>query len=255
MPQLTDPAVAAEADAFLRQEAQHARAHRLHLNALVARHPGLRGVIDGAIVSYDRLLDEEPLEFHVAYVAALEATFTPLFTTWLDHRHELFEPGDTRVASLFAWHFVEEIEHRSSALTIYGAIVADPRYRLRVARRVGAHVLGVYSDIVAGFERHVPPEDRHVDARGLAPGRMWRREVAIRLPIVGRRRRRHDVTAFHAIPTAQLAAMALRLVRSQTPSHRPAGERLPRWADTWFAAYERGADMTTFVGVPSGATA
>jgi hypothetical protein len=42
--------------------------------------------------------------------------------------------------------------------------------------------------------------------------------------------------------------MTLRLLRSQAPGHRPAGERLPRWADTWFAAYDRGADMTTFVG-------
>lgn len=249
MPRLTDPAVVAEADAFLRQEAQHARAHRLHLNALVARYPGLASTIDEAVASYDRLLDEEPLEFHVAYIAALEATFTPLFTMMLDTRHDLFDPGDARVASLFAWHFVEEIEHRSSALTIYHAVVADPRYRLRVAWRVGSHVLGVYATAVAGFERHVPPEDRLVDAGELAPGRLWQREVAVRLPVVGRRLRRRGATApFHAVPTGRLAVMTLRLLRSQAPGHRPAGERLPRWADTWFAAYDRGADMTTFVG-------
>jgi predicted metal-dependent hydrolase len=37
----TDPDVAAEADAFLRQEAQHAAAHRKHMLALVARYPEL----------------------------------------------------------------------------------------------------------------------------------------------------------------------------------------------------------------------
>ena len=34
-----DPETAAEADAFLRQEAQHAAAHRKHMIALVARYP------------------------------------------------------------------------------------------------------------------------------------------------------------------------------------------------------------------------
>lgn len=37
---ITDPDVLAEAEAFLRQEGQHARAHRLHVNALV---DGIRG--------------------------------------------------------------------------------------------------------------------------------------------------------------------------------------------------------------------
>ena len=36
-----DPEVAAEADAFLRQEAQHAAAHRKHMIALVQRYPEL----------------------------------------------------------------------------------------------------------------------------------------------------------------------------------------------------------------------
>lgn len=36
-----------------------------------------------------------------------------------------FAPGDARVASLFMWHFVEEIEHRSSAPILYDAVVRD----------------------------------------------------------------------------------------------------------------------------------
>src|SRR4029453_3862108 len=40
MLRITDPAVAEEAAAFLRQEAQHARAHRLHANAMIAQYPG-----------------------------------------------------------------------------------------------------------------------------------------------------------------------------------------------------------------------
>src|SRR5262245_23116587 len=40
MPHFTDAAIAEEATAFLRQEAQHSAAHRKHVNALIARYPG-----------------------------------------------------------------------------------------------------------------------------------------------------------------------------------------------------------------------
>lgn len=53
MPRITDAAVAAEAEAFLRQEAQHANAHRQHLRALTRRHPGLQETLDEAVASYD----------------------------------------------------------------------------------------------------------------------------------------------------------------------------------------------------------
>ena len=41
LPRITDPAIAEEADAFVRQEAQHARAHRAHAKAMIAQYPGL----------------------------------------------------------------------------------------------------------------------------------------------------------------------------------------------------------------------
>src|SRR5271167_704418 len=139
-PQITDDAVAEEADCFLRQEAQHARAHRQHLKALTRTHSGLQEVVDGAIATYDTLFDAHPLAFHLAYIADLEATFTPTFKMLLDHEDELFRPGDDRVASLFLWHFVEEIEHRSSALVICDHIITNKWYRLRVLPSVLRHM-------------------------------------------------------------------------------------------------------------------
>src|SRR5262245_34428847 len=55
MPRITDPAVAEEADAFLRQEAQHARAHRLHANAMIAQSPGLEETFAATNGAYDAL--------------------------------------------------------------------------------------------------------------------------------------------------------------------------------------------------------
>src|SRR5262245_59814380 len=89
MPRIADPAVAAEADAFLRQEALHAREHRHHVAALTRQYPGLAEVTAEIERRFDRLIETESLEFHLAYAADIEATFTPLFNVWLRHRDSL----------------------------------------------------------------------------------------------------------------------------------------------------------------------
>ena len=53
-----DPGVAAEAEAFLKQEAQHAAAHRKHMLALVARYPELERCYVDACAAYDGLIDD-----------------------------------------------------------------------------------------------------------------------------------------------------------------------------------------------------
>ena len=81
-----DSDVAAEAEAFLRQEAQHAAAHRKHMLALIERYPALEQCYQDTVQSYDDLIESRPVEFHAAYIANLEATFTPLFKVILDNR-------------------------------------------------------------------------------------------------------------------------------------------------------------------------
>ena len=46
--------------------------------ALVQRYPELERCYEDACRAYDQLLEEQPIEFHAAYIANLEATFTPL---------------------------------------------------------------------------------------------------------------------------------------------------------------------------------
>ena len=169
MPSITDPEVAAEADAFLRQESQHASAHRQHVRALIKRYPGLEQTFDEVIRSYDDITETTPLKFRLAYVADTEATFTPTFKMMLDNEATLFRPGDGRVASLLLWHFVEEVEHRSSALIIYDAVVGDSLYRFRAVPAVVKHLMKVLTIVADGVNAHVPLAERKVDARTLLP--------------------------------------------------------------------------------------
>ncbi|MFI5510470.1 metal-dependent hydrolase [Mycobacterium sp. NPDC051804] len=241
-----DPAVAAEADAFLRQEAQHASAHRKHMLALVARYPELERCYEDACDAYDRLLDEQPIEFHAAYIANLEATFTPLFKVILDNRDSLFRGGDRRVASLMMWHFVEEIEHRSSGLILCRHINPDPWYRVKHIKGTFGHVGSVTEAIVTTFDQVVPLEDRGLSAADLMSSGFFTRDFKNRLP--GRRRKAGPLTMFGAVPTMQLVKMIWRLALSQMPHHDPADQPLPDWADTWMREYDRGTDMTKFFG-------
>ena len=245
MPRITDPAVVEEADWFLRQEAQHARAHRFHANAMMAQHPGSRRRSPPRTPPTTTCSSAKPIEFHLAYIANLEATFTPLFKMVFDHRRPLFDGGDERIGTLILWHFVEEIEHRSSALRIHHHVTPDRWYRLRSARQVFDHVAGIYSLILSGFESHVPLDARHVPTSVVGPGGLWLGSCGSRLPgsasgqCVDARpcsRRRppdHDLAA-REIPDA---------------GTRPCGRAAPRMGREWHAAWDSGADVATYAGV------
>lgn len=244
LPHITDPAIAAEADAFVRQEGQHSMAHRQHAKGLIRAYPALKETLDKVIASYDEMTADTPLKYRLAYTADLEATFTPVFKLMLDHDDTLFAPGDDRVASLFLWHFVEEVEHRSSALTIYDAVVDDPWYRMRVAPSIFKHVMGIIRMASEDFNKYVPLSERKVDS--MSTFRIARRKKALlqRLPFTEASYDGPFANAFSHLPLReQLVAMS-GIVRSQIPGHDPTHEKLPALAQEWFDQYDAGYDVT-----------
>src|SRR5262249_26243504 len=149
-----------------------------------------------------------------------------MFNVWLRHRDSLFDNGDPRVAPLFLWHLVEEIEHRSSAYVLYNAVVKNRWYRLRVLRTVFAHMLGCATVACRGFDEHVPFEDRLAPASALVRG--WaetRSRLARHLPFAREPgdspRYPHQ---FAGVPRTDLWRMVYRLARSQDPRHSPETE-------------------------------
>ena len=245
---IDDPEVLGEADAFLRQEGLHARAHRFHVAALTEQYPGLAEVSRELDRLFDSVLANEPLRFHLAYVADIEATFTPMFDTFLRHRELFFDNGDHGVAPLFLWHFVEEIEHRSSAQIVYDAVVKNPWYRLRMTPRVFSHMLECVNTCGRGFNRHVPKRERLLDALedlSLSPRGILRQIRS------GRRDAEVASSQLASLSRREGAMLLYRLLRSQRPGHSQADERTPPFADEWIAAYEQGRDVVNWYEVPS----
>lgn len=235
LPLIRDPEMVDEATDYIKQEGQHTAAHLAHLRALIRRWPGLKETMDEVTASYDRLLETKPLAWRLAYAAVVEATFTPYFRVFLDHDDKLFEPGDERVSSLFIWHFVEEMEHRSSALNVYDAVHDSYLYRLRTIAGVVKHMNEVLRIVGEGFRAHVPVGEGGEFAELIPAGVTLRSIAAVR-----RFNRTHDEydTTYADVPLRDMIEMVVGLVRSQAPNHDPFYERLPAFAARWFRSYD-----------------
>ena len=236
IPLMRDPCQAEEANLYLRQEAQHSAAHLSHFRALIRRWPGLQETMDEVTASFDRLTATKPLAWRLGYTAVVEATFTPYFKVFLDHEDELFEPGDERVASLFLWHFVEEIEHRSSALMVYDAVHDSYPYRVKTIGGVVKHIHELLGIISRGFREHVPEADGGAYGALLPAGLSLRHVRAAQR--AAHRLSSKSQSTYAGVPKRELLAMIVGLIRSQAPSHGPEYEHLPPFADRWFTRYD-----------------
>ena len=232
---MRDPEMVDEATDYIKQEGQHTAAHLAHLRALIRRWPGLKHTMDEVVASYDRLLATKPLAWRLAYAAVVEATFTPYFRVFLDHDDKLFEPGDERISSLFIWHFVEEMEHRSSALRVYDAVHDSYPYRLKTIAGVVKHLNEMLKIVGDGFREHVPVGEGGEFA-DLVPAGVTLRSMAA----VWRFNRTHTEydTTYADVPMREMIEMFVGLVRSQAPDHDPLYERLPDFAARWFRRYD-----------------
>ena len=228
---ITDPDVRDEARLFMQQEAVHSKTHRRHVKALVERYPGLQDAIDVVIGQYDDLYERRDLRYHLAYAAALEGTFTPVFGTIIENRETLFRDGDARVASLCMWHFCEEIEHRSSAVRIYDHVIGDPAYKIRVLPSMVRHIDRGFESLLHAFQAHVPGEAGadHYASR-------WAR-------LLGRR-----ANPFATIPIGERLRAIGRACASTAPGFDHERQPIPAMAAEWFTHYDRGDDMTRFYG-------
>ena len=235
---ITDARVRQEARLFLQQESVHTSCHRRHVKALIERYPGLQVALDKAVAHYDVLHRNNDLRYLLAYAAALEGTFTPIFKMIIDNRASLFADGDARVASLCLWHFCEEVEHRSSAVMVYDHVVGDPTYKIRSFIPVMRHVKQCHGMLLREFHKQVPGER---DAPRDGP----------------RRTRRFGIRSgdpFATVPVYQRISMLRGVLSSIMPGYDHDNQPLPEWAATWFEHWERGEDMTMFYGARPEAT-
>lgn len=133
LPHVTDPALRADVQGFIRQEAIHARSHQDALNHYLRRQGvEIDTVLRVADAVFGQLLEEKPLPAFVrgraraalerwqlrqqlAIIAAVEH-YTCVLGKWVLEAEALDAPNvDPDLRDLFRWHGAEEVEHRCVA--------------------------------------------------------------------------------------------------------------------------------------------
>lgn len=221
-PLITDPEVSEEARLFREQEAVHAVAHQKHVKGLIAQYPGLQYALDQVIQRYDDLFEAHPLKYHLGYTGGVEAIFTPFFRMILDNRAILFAGGDERVSSLLMWHFCEEIEHRSSALTIYNHVVGEYWYRISNTKGFLAFSRSLFEMMSEEFKKHVP----NVPAEA------------------------YEGDPFESVPRIDKVKSSIGILGAQVPWHKPVHQRVPDYYQEWLDHWNAGDDVTRLYGQP-----
>jgi predicted metal-dependent hydrolase len=147
LPKITNAALAEEADRFCRQEAQHYQQHE-RFNALIFNHgyPGLQERYEILRADFQRMLDAEDDRYRVGFVEGFESNTTQgallqLKSGVLQHPKTLKPFGE-----LWAWHMLEEFEHRNVAFDIYEHLYGDWPFRARMCWIAQAHMARFIAD-------------------------------------------------------------------------------------------------------------
>ena len=116
--QVTSPKLQQEVRDFTRQEAQHSLVHRQYNERLKAQ--GIE--IDSINEQIETRLFVEAARFttplqRLAVTSALEHLTSMMCTSFFERR-ELLDKSDARVRALYAWHAIEEVEHKAVAFDV-----------------------------------------------------------------------------------------------------------------------------------------
>jgi predicted metal-dependent hydrolase len=168
-----DPDLVTELGKFSGQEGQHYKQHNLFNEACKSfgiAYPDLARLEAELDADYRRFSGTKSLRWNLAYAEGFEALTTAVART-------AFEEGgnpNTHPAArdLFAWHLIEELEHRTVAFDVFDHACGSYPYRLAVGTWAQWH-MGRWTARVA---RHMLDSDgRALAEYGGAEGRKARR--------------------------------------------------------------------------------
>lgn len=173
--QITDPDLQLQVNAFIGQESVHGREHRAlngrlaelgyrskHVESLVNQDDALPPIVVKAMVKlgilkadmFDGDEVEPPPLFMLALTAALEHYTATMAEMLLTDTYLQSRFADDEFFRMWAWHAMEESEHKTVAFDVYKAVGGDEDTRRRAMKMAGVALVFIAgSQTVAGVAR------------------------------------------------------------------------------------------------------
>ena len=170
LPFVTDDKLRSDVQAFVRQEAMHARAHAGACSEYLRAH-GIDTRRNLAVMDwlFERALGDEPfgrklprllqrrwLVFRLGIIAAVEHMTCVLGKYALNNREWDKAGADPVLLDLIRWHGAEEIEHRSVAFDLYTHLGGSYLSRYYLSAITFVAVFGIWADGAADLMRQDP---------------------------------------------------------------------------------------------------
>jgi predicted metal-dependent hydrolase len=123
LPHLPTEALRDEATKYIGQEANHFRQHRRYNDLILQQgYESLKAYEAQLADDYKRMRATKSMRYRLGYAAGFETMALAIGHMLVKHREFFFKGADPAVSSLVLWHFVEELEHKTSAYNVYQAI-------------------------------------------------------------------------------------------------------------------------------------
>jgi len=133
-----DPELLHDMRQFCQQEGQHYRQHGLFNNRIRQKYPELAALEKRVKEDYGRY-SERGLKFNLAYTEGFEALTNPfVIFMW---NSGMIRDMHGPLADMYAWHFLEEMEHRTVAFDAYYHLYGGYWYRLWASLIAQSHLL------------------------------------------------------------------------------------------------------------------
>lgn len=225
-PQISDPALQADLDAYVRQEAAHYKQHRLFNDELKARGYRCIEALEARLQrEYEALGTQRSLAFNLGYAEGFECMALVIGHMLIADREYLFGDSESGVASLVLWHFVEEIEHKNVTYDVFNHLHGNYFRRVRGVLFALTHIFLLTR---SGYQALLKEDGLWRNARS----RWALAKLLVRI----------------------FSFITPRLLRILLPGYDPRQVRDPPWARAWAALYARDRSSlrldTTRLGAP-----
>ena len=123
--QISDPELQQKVSDFIRQEAQHGIAHDKMNQILIEQGMPVKKFIAHVNQRFGHALKRYPKQYNIAITAACEH-LTALMADAFFHQKATMQDAHPFIRALFAWHSIEEMEHRDVAYDVMTQVGHTP---------------------------------------------------------------------------------------------------------------------------------